>query len=105
MAKLSAVEMLSEIARLSERSVQAAACARQFIDTNPVITVLDVDGLAAIPAGHLFISDKPSDELVRALMAVRAADEEFDSLGARKRHDGGSVDEPTLHLASALSTL
>jgi hypothetical protein len=71
-------EILDELRGFAERSVDARARLREFLDTKPVIAALKVDWLATARAGHTVTYDEPSQGLLDALAAIRivAGDEE-----------------------------
>jgi hypothetical protein len=77
----SAIDVLTEIAVLCEQSVEARAHLRVFLDTHPIVAVLDIDRVATVATGQLVVNEKPSDGLTSCLEAVRAAHENGHCLG------------------------
>lgn len=67
--------VMSEMASLAERSIQARGVLRSFLDQQRVVGCFEIDEPATAVAGHVIFRDEPSQELVCVLAAMRAADE------------------------------
>lgn len=79
-------DILAELAALANRSVNARARLREFLDTKPVIAALKVDCAATVRAGHTVYADEPSQALMDALEAVRVAANDTEGDGGSGSH-------------------
>jgi len=69
-------DALQIFAALAKRSVDACARLRQFLDAKPVIASLEIDSAATMRAGHVVYRDESSQQLLDALAAAIAADDQ-----------------------------
>jgi|ERR1700730_18450218 hypothetical protein len=65
-------DILNELRELAERSVDARARLREFLNSKPVIAALKVDWSATARAGHTVMYDEPTQRLLDSLTAIRA---------------------------------
>jgi hypothetical protein len=78
---VSAADILAELAERAARSVDARARLGEFLDTKPIIAALEIDDVATMRAGRTIVNDKPTQQLIDCLLAIRALDKQGDGFG------------------------
>lgn len=72
--------ILQRLATLAERSNNARAAIREFLDNDLVLGTLEIDRAATMRTGHTIFFDEPSEHLLSCLVAVSATDSKTHAL-------------------------
>jgi hypothetical protein len=89
--EISAVDAFGELIALfkvNRESVDFRRLIHEFIDQRPCLGSVEIDDGTAFRGGasELVVGGKPSDQLLGALAAARAIDQERRSFGSGERH-------------------
>ena len=83
-------DMLGELASLAKGNIYIRTCVREFLDTRPLIAILEADHAATMRTGHPVMREEPSQGLRRCLATCRviALNEKRDDFCGAQSHDG-----------------